>query len=184
MPTSLFDDQAAPPRDPDVPAFPPEPPHRRSPGGPRKIAVLVGVSALVGGGSTAGVLAAAGQLDGGSSRTTVVQSPVAATPAADRGTGAAIDARALYASASPGVVDITARGVSSSGTATGTGFVADDAGHIVTAAHVVDGASSVTVKFADGTTRRATPMGQDDATDVAVLKIDPSGLTLHPLKLG
>ena len=54
----------------------------------------------------------------------------------------------------------------------------DSEGHIVTAAHVVDGASSVTVKLADGTTRTATVLGKDDATDVAVLKIDPSGLKL------
>jgi putative serine protease PepD len=53
----------------------------------------------------------------------------------------------------------------------------------VTAQHVVDGASSVTVKFADGTTRKATVLGADDATDVAVLKVDTAGLTLHPLKL-
>ena len=85
---------------------------------------------------------------------------------------------------SPGVVDITAEGSSSGGKATGTGFVVDSEGHIVTASHVVDGASKVTVKFADGTTRTATVLGKDDATDVAVLKIDPSGLTLHPLKLG
>ena len=49
---------------------------------------------------------------------------------------------------------------------------------------MVDGASSITVKLADGTTRTATVLGKDDATDVAVLKIDPTGLTLHPLKLG
>jgi len=99
------------------------------------------------------------------------------------------------------VVDITATGTSDaqsqsvspfgqdpgqqqSSTATGTGFVVDDQGHIVTASHVVDGASKITVKFEDGTTRTATLLGQDDATDVAVLKIDASGLTLHPLTLG
>jgi putative serine protease PepD len=113
--------------------------------------------------------------------------------------GAGLDAKALYAAASPGVVDITSRGVSSSegtpspfggpqaqprGTATGTGFVVDKNGNIVTAAHVVDGASSITVTFQDGTTRSAKLMGKDEATDVAVLKVDPSGLTLHPLELG
>ena len=58
------------------------------------------------------------------------------------------------------------------GTATGTGFVVDKDGHIVTAAHVVDGASSITVTFQDGTTRTAKLLGKDDATDVAVLKVD------------
>jgi putative serine protease PepD len=104
----------------------------------------------------------------------------------------------LYASTSAGVVDITARGVSSASappspfggpqpqsqsTATGTGFAIDGAGDIVTASHVVDGASSITVTLNDGVTRTATLLGQDNATDVAVLKIDAAGLTLHPLKL-
>ena len=76
-------------------------------------------------------------------------------------------------------------GPSQSGsTATGTGFVVDGKGHIVTAAHVVDGASSISVKFQDGTTRTAKVLGTDNATDVAVLSVDPSGLTLHPLALG
>ena len=72
----------------------------------------------------------------------------------------------------------------SQSTATGTGFVVDGKGNIVTAAHVVDGASSITVKFQDGTTRTAKLLGKDNATDVAVLSVDPSGLTLHPLALG
>jgi putative serine protease PepD len=40
------------------------------------------------------------------------------------------------------------------------------------------------VKFQDGTTRTAKVLGTDEATDVAVLSVDPSGLTLHPLALG
>jgi putative serine protease PepD len=48
----------------------------------------------------------------------------------------------------------------------------------------VDGASSITVTFQDGTTRTAKVLGEDDATDVAVLEIDPSGLDLQPLELG
>ena len=57
-------------------------------------------------------------------------------------------------------------------------------GYIITAAHVVDGASSISVTFQDGTKRTAKLTGKDDATDVALLKVDPAGLTLHPLKLG
>jgi putative serine protease PepD len=144
------------------------------------LAALLAAAALLGGGAGAGVLAATG---GDGARTaTVVQT---ATPVASRSSGDGLDAQALYAGASPGVVDITANGAThgSQTTATGTGFVVDGDGHIVTAAHVVDGASSVTVKLADGTTRRATVLGKDEATDVAVLKIDTSGLTLHPLRL-
>ena len=95
-----------------------------------------------------------------------------------RTTSGGLDASSVYASAAPGVVDIAVDNGS------GTGFVVDKDGHIVTAAHVVNGANSISVKFQDGTTRKATVLGQDDATDVAVIKIDPSGLTLHPLTLG
>jgi putative serine protease PepD len=167
-------------------------PRDRPPRRPR-LAVLLVMCALLGGGVSTGVLAAAGAFRaGGSAATTVIRSSAASS-------AAGLDAGALYASASPGVVDITAKGTSASSdqpaspfggapqqsetTATGTGFVVDGEGHIVTAAHVVDGASSVTVKLAGGTTRKATVLGKDDATDVAVLKIDASGLTLHPLQL-
>jgi putative serine protease PepD len=112
-------------------------------------------------------------------------------------TAGALNASTLYANTAAGVVDITSRGIASSSgggspfggpsqssTATGTGFVVDGKGHIVTAAHVVQGASSISVKFQDGTTRTAKLLGTDEATDVAVLSVDPSGLTLHPLSLG
>jgi putative serine protease PepD len=137
----------------------------------RPLALLLVLSALLGGGASTTVLAATGALNGDS--TTVIQRTSAATT--DSG---GLNAQALYARTSAGVVDIAA------GDATGTGFVVDKRGDIVTAAHVVDGATSVRVKLADGTTRRATVLGSDDATDVAVLEIDPSGLTLHPLALG
>ena len=179
---------------PDPPGAPPPPP--RSPREPRpprrgrRWAALLAASVLVGGGAGAGVVAVA---DGGGSTAsrTVIERTASAS-------GGGLDAQALYAGTASGVVDITARGASSDGattpfgaapqasqtTASGTGFVVDAQGHIVTAAHVVDGASTVSVKLADGTTRAATVLGSDDATDVAVLRIDPAGLTLHPLALG
>jgi putative serine protease PepD len=169
-----------------------EEPPRRRPGRGRLAAVLA-VAVLAGGGAGAGVLAVAG---GGSTTTTTVVQPTTAAVADTSGASGGLNAEALYASTSAGVVDITAKGITttasgpfgqgggqSEATATGTGFVVDAAGHIVTAQHVVDGASSITVKFADGTTRTATVLGTDDATDVAVLRVDASGLTLHPLKL-
>jgi putative serine protease PepD len=129
--------------------------------------------------------------DDGTATTTVVQASSSASDAS----GTSLNANAIYASAAPGVVQITATGTGSSSagpfgggssksTATGSGFVVDSQGHIVTAAHVVDGAGSLKVTFSDGTTRTATLAGKDNATDVAVLKVDPSGLTLHPLSLG
>jgi putative serine protease PepD len=146
------------------------------------LAALLAASALLGGGVSAGVLAATGGVGDGASQVTPAAqgAPVAST----QGGGGSVNAGALYASTSTGVVDITSKGMSSGGTATGTGFVIDTGGNILTASHVVDGASSITVTFQDGKTRTASLVSQDNATDVAVLKIDPAGLTLHPLKLG
>ncbi len=154
-------------REPPPPPPPPGVERRRRP-----LVVLLVASALLGGGASTAILAATGALNGDS--TTVIQRTSTVTSSDSAG----LNAEALYASTSAGVVDIAA------GDATGTGFVVDRRGDIVTAAHVVDGATSVTVKLQDGTTRRATVLGKDDATDVAVIRIDPSGLTLHPLSLG
>jgi putative serine protease PepD len=101
---------------------------------------------------------------------------------ADPSSGTGLNAAALYASANPGVVDITHQ--SASGTDTGTGFVLDTQGHIVTADHVVAGSGKVTVTLQGGATRAAKVLGSDTGTDVAVLAVDPSGLSLHPLTLG
>ena len=56
--------------------------------------------------------------------------------------------------------------------ALGSGFVFDPAGYILTNNHVIDGASSVTVTFQDGTILPATIVGRDKAADLAVLKVD------------
>jgi putative serine protease PepD len=73
---------------------------------------------------------------------------------------------------------------SSESTATGSGFEVDDEGTVVTAAHVVDEASSVEVILQDGTTRKAEVLGTDEASDLAVIRFDPEGIELHPLELG
>jgi S1-C subfamily serine protease len=70
------------------------------------------------------------------------------------------------------------------GTATGSGILMDDQGHVLTNAHVVDGASSVTVKFGDGDALDAKVLGVDDSTDVAVLSVDPNQVSAKPLQLG
>ncbi|CAN5532907.1 hypothetical protein BH10ACT3_BH10ACT3_20550 [soil metagenome] len=54
----------------------------------------------------------------------------------------------------------------------GTGIVLDDQGHILTNAHVVDGASSVTVSLTGEEPRTATVLGADSARDVALLQVD------------
>jgi len=73
-------------------------------------------------------------------------------------------------------------GGTQSGVATGSGFVVSSDGYIVTNAHVVEGATKVTVKVGDGKTQTARVVGQDASTDLALLKVDASGL--KPLTLG
>jgi putative serine protease PepD len=178
---------------------PVEPPSRRpTVFGPtrRGLALLLALTATLGGSAGAGILLLTGAGDHATT-TTITQAPTTAA-ASDSSSATGLDASALYASTAAGVVDITSRGATNSSpsnspfgapqqqdtTATGTGFVVDGKGHIITAAHVVDGASSITVTFQDGTTRKATVLGKDNATDVAALSVDPSGLTLRPLTLG
>ena len=74
----------------------------------------------------------------------------------------------------------------------GSGFVLDDEGHVATNAHVVttdDGSGSrradqVFVEFSDGNRVPAEIVGDDPNADVALLKVDPRGLSLTPLRLG
>ncbi|HEX2387722.1 MAG TPA: trypsin-like peptidase domain-containing protein, partial [Solirubrobacterales bacterium] len=70
------------------------------------------------------------------------------------------------------------------GTATGSGILIDGDGHVLTNAHVVDGSSSVTVKFGDGDPLPAKVLGVDDSTDIAVLSVDAGSVDASPLQLG
>ncbi|HMN28508.1 MAG TPA: trypsin-like peptidase domain-containing protein, partial [Caldilineaceae bacterium] len=67
---------------------------------------------------------------------------------------------------------------------TGSGFVWDDAGHIVTNDHVVQGADELQVTFSDGTASVAEVVGVDPDSDLAVIKIQPEGYTLVPVRRG
>lgn len=98
----------------------------------------------------------------------------------------------LYQGVTPSVVSInvTARHPTTQGNldlgdqiieGTGTGFVIDSEGHIVTNAHVVEGATRVEVNFIDGTIVRGEIVGIDLDSDLAVVKIDLPGEQLHPL---
>lgn len=71
-----------------------------------------------------------------------------------------------------------------SGTATsaGSGFVISDNGYIVTNYHVIDGAETIWITFYDGSEYEATYIGGEESNDIAVLKIDATGLT--PVVLG
>ncbi|MCW5858092.1 MAG: trypsin-like peptidase domain-containing protein [Caldilineales bacterium] len=84
----------------------------------------------------------------------------------------------LYQRTNPAVVYIIVPNLGS-----GSGFVYDDEGHIVTNNHVVSGGSSFEVVFADGERQRATLVGRDVDSDLAVLKVGdlPAGVTPLPL---
>ncbi len=69
-------------------------------------------------------------------------------------------------------------------TGEGSGFVIDEAGHIVTNNHVIEDAESVVVTFHDGVQAPAEIIGSDQNTDLTVLKVDPRGLNLRPLAFG
>jgi S1-C subfamily serine protease len=71
------------------------------------------------------------------------------------------------------------------GTATGSGFVIDSEGHLLTNNHVVEGADRIQVKLGSSdTTYRAKVIGTDPATDLALLDVEAPADQLHPLTLG
>jgi len=65
---------------------------------------------------------------------------------------------------------------------TGSGFIFDDKGHILTNNHVVSGSEKITVQFFDGVEASAEVVGTDPDTDVAVIKVDVTGY--RPLPKG
>src|ERR671935_465385 len=132
----------------------------------------------------------------GGDTTTIVQAPSAkGSPTAATKT---LSVNGVYSAARDGVVEITTTGNSASSDnspfpfgggsqrsqAQGSGFVYDTAGHIITNDHVVSGASSISVMFADGSKYSAKVVGADPSTDIAVLKVDAPSSKLHPLTLG
>jgi S1-C subfamily serine protease len=71
------------------------------------------------------------------------------------------------------------------GVATGSGFVIDNEGHILTNNHVVEGASKITVKLGSSdATHTAEVVGTDPASDIALLKVEAPADQLDPLSLG
>lgn len=66
----------------------------------------------------------------------------------------------------------------------GSGFVFDKQGHVITNAHVVEGATKVVITFLDGREYNAEIVGVDTFTDIAVLKVNADLSLLHPLTLG
>ena len=141
------------------------------------------------------VLISTDVIDTGDSRTVVRESPVT-QPTADSTGSEGRSVREIFRQEGKGVVFISARGVQSEGDspfgipqegeATGSGFVVDEDGTIVTNAHVVEGADEVGVSFEEnGDVVDAEIQGVDTSTDLAVLKVNPEdvegGLTVVPL---
>jgi S1-C subfamily serine protease len=88
----------------------------------------------------------------------------------------------LFNQVNPGVVAI--RTVTDQGGALGSGFVFDNAGHIVTNYHVVQGANSMEVDFPSGFKAQGNVVGTDLDSDIAVVKVDAPADQLHPLTVG
>jgi S1-C subfamily serine protease len=163
------------------------------------------ISALVGGGVVVAVLAASGSLSSSSKTVTEVQATAPATSSTASsstaiptrsGGGGGLSAHEIYERTAPSVVKVTSTIVRQSespfgfgesaqqGTATGSGFVIDANGTLLTNWHVVENASKVTVSFEHSKTVEAHVVGKNPSQDLAVLKIPTEGLTLHPLTLG
>jgi putative serine protease PepD len=149
-----------------------------------RIAAVVAAAALVGGGAGAAVTTIFDDGSPSAAPTTVV-SPTSNVANA----GLSVGEVAKLATKSVVEVDATTSASSSpfpgggGRSAEGTGFVYDADGNILTNQHVVSGASAVRVKFSDGSTYKATVVGADPSTDVAVLHVDAPASKLHPLTL-
>jgi putative serine protease PepD len=148
-------------------------------------ALLVGGAAGYGGALLAG---RGGSVSAAPSATapsaTVPTANGSAAPTAARSPGAApagpMDPVAVAARALPGTVTIQV------GRSTGSGFVMDDEGRILTNNHVVSGAAgggTIRVSFSDGRRQTATLVGRSPSYDLAVIKVKPAGY-LRPLTIG
>ena len=160
----------------------------------RSTAPVALAAAVFGAGGGAAVVALTDD-DGGKTTTVVQQAPL--TRADDASDDGALTPNEIYKRDAPGVVFIRAEVVQTTpspfdflppsqqeGEATGSGFVIDDEGNILTNAHVVEGARNVSVQFSDSAVVEAEVVGADPSTDIALIKVDPEDLDLKPLELG
>ena len=162
-----------PPPAPPFAAPPPQAPPPRG-GGSRWLAAI-------GGGTVSAAVVAAVLLGTGlAGNDTPAAAPAATAPTVTTSGDAKSDiARAVYAAAGPSVVSVRTQSGS------GTGFLVDSDGTIVTNAHVVGDASQVQVRFEDdGDLHTAQVLGVDASTDLAAIKVDPSAANgVRPLAL-
>jgi S1-C subfamily serine protease len=140
---------------------------------------------------------AAGWIHSDSNTSTTVAAPFAAPVSQTTGSSSGNDINSIYQHDGQGVAFIQAQlppkpvspfdpfGSQGGGTATGSGFVIDSAGHVLTNNHVVAGASKISVQLGNSEqTYDATVVGRDPATDLALLKVDAPSDALDPLPLG
>ncbi len=152
----------------------------------RTIAAAVAASGIIGGLIGAG----AGQVFDSGGESGAVLAPAATSAASDDGpssqlasiSGNCLTAADIYERVRPAVVQVTSAAGQSEGT--GTGIVIDVEGHILTNYHVVQGATSIEVRFQDGSTSSARFVGSDPANDLAVIEVDVSGRELTAADMG
>jgi S1-C subfamily serine protease len=160
----------------------------------KRAPLLAFVSALVGGAFVALLLIAFNAVGNDTTKTVVEQAPIGQPLESNNARG--LTARDIYKRDAPGVAFIRANIVQQSqspfgfgpmtqqGTATGSGFVIDKNGSILTNAHVVASATKITVSFGNKESVPAQVVGRDVNDDLALIKVNPSGLNLKPLALG
>ena len=138
----------------------------------RTLAILIVLVAL-----TVGAVASVWSVQaqgGGTDRLAALPAGAPYTPAEDE-----LRVARMYEAVTPSVVHISV--VMRGGGGTGSGFVIDTDGHIVTNNHVVEGAQYIEVTFVDGTILQAELVGRDPDADLAVIKVDPKKVTLKPV---
>ena len=155
------------------------------------------LAAVIGGAVTAAALLGAGAVDDGDAArrpsaplagraTPALAAPPAAGSARARSTSAT--RRASSSCARRRCAPTRRRSTSSTRRsrreATGSGFVIDEDGLILTNAHVVAAATDIHVTFSDAHTVTAKPVGKDPDTDLALLRVDPDGLDLRAARAG
>ena len=167
-----------------TPFDPPAP--RKSDNGSRKLVALAVSCSLLGGIVGAGAMS----LLGGNSVSNITegQRPSSVLNVNYTDTSKELTLAELYAKNVNSTVGITTAittnywGFQTTQPASGSGFIFSDDGYILTNYHVISGASSVTVTMYDGSTYDAVIVGYDASNDIAVLKIEATGLT--PVILG
>jgi S1-C subfamily serine protease len=154
-------------------------------------------AAMIGGGVTAAALIGAGAVDSGDTASVEPTVMPKGAPALAMSVAAgAPSVRDIYRRRAPGVVFVRAQTLRTAASpfdldggprqseSTGSGFVLDHDGLILTNAHVVEAATDIEVAFSDNHAVSAIAVGTDPDTDLALLRVRGQGEELHPLELG